>query len=189
MVRDAQRRGVPWTLVYTGRSRPSMPFVAELLEIAGDDPGRVSVRPDPEYGPDALPSVFDDALIGARAYACGPPGMIERLRRELPRRGIETLHYERFSAPAVLGGEPFEIVLSRSRRTVPVGSQESALTAVRRVLPDVAYSCQQGFCGTCRVRVLAGSVEHRDRALSATERRHELALCVSRGRGTLTLDL
>ncbi|WP_394817119.1 2Fe-2S iron-sulfur cluster-binding protein, partial [Streptomyces griseus] len=29
-------------------------------------------------------------------------------------------------------------------------------------LPHVAYSCEQGFCGTCQQRVLEGEIDHRD---------------------------
>jgi hypothetical protein len=44
--------------------------------------------------------------------------MIELLRQRLPERGIATLHYERFSAPAVSGCVPFEIELARFGRIV-----------------------------------------------------------------------
>ena len=51
---------------------------------------------------------------------------------------------------------------------------------------------QQGFCGTCRTRVLGDDVNHRDTLLTEPERREGMMLvCVSRAhRGEhLTLDL
>ena len=74
---------------------------------------------------------------------------------------------------------------------VAVGATESTLAAVRRVLPSVPYSCQQGFCGTCKVRVLEGKVEHRDNILTEPERDAGVMLtCVSRAEGDhLRLDL
>jgi ferredoxin len=61
---------------------------------------------------------------------------------------------------------------------------------LRERMPAVRYSCQQGFCGTCRVRVLAGEVDHRDRVLTAAERADTMAICVSRATGDrLVLDL
>ncbi len=71
-----------------------------------------------------------------------------------------------------------------------VAADESALSAVRRVLPDTPYSCEQGFCGTCRHRVLAGAVDHRDELLTDEERADSMLLCVSRAASDrLTLDL
>jgi ferredoxin len=54
------------------------------------------------------------------------------------------------------------------------------------------YSCQQGFCGTCRTRVLDGEVDHRDTLLTDPERAAGMMLtCVSRAAAAsrLTLDL
>ena len=47
--------------------------------------------------------------------------------------------------------------------------------------PDMSYSCQQGFCGTCRTRVVAGAVDHRDTLLTDPERAGGMMLvCISR---------
>lgn len=52
------------------------------------------------------------------------------------------------------------------------------------------YSCEQGFCGACRQRVLAGEAGHRDDLLTDAERRDSMLICVSRcGGGRLVLDL
>lgn len=72
---------------------------------------------------------------------------------------------------------------------VEVGAKESALTAVRRVRPGQPYSCQQGFCCTCKVRVASGTVEHRDRVLTDREREAHMTLCVSRAEVNLTIDV
>ena len=55
-----------------------------------------------------------------------------------------------------------------------------------------SYSCQQGFCGTCRTKVLDGSVDHRDTLLTDPERDSGMMLiCISRAAegSHLTLDL
>ncbi|HEV7203017.1 MAG TPA: PDR/VanB family oxidoreductase [Jatrophihabitans sp.] len=186
MLHDAIRRGAEWQFVYTGRSRASMPFLDELSAL---DPHRVHVRPDDEYGPPDAAKVLALAPDGAALYTCGPPPMIDAIRAELPAAPIASLHFERFSPAPVVGGKPFEVVLARSGHVVPVGASETALIAIRRVLPDVAYSCQQGFCGTCPVRLLGGDVEHRDRCLTTLERESRVAVCVSRATGRITLDL
>lgn len=72
--------------------------------------------------------------------------------------------------------------------TVP--ADESALSVIKDRLPGVGYSCQQGFCGTCRVKVLAGKAEHRENRLTDTEQQDEMLICVSRSEGgRLVLDL
>jgi len=186
MVHDAARRGADWQLVYTGRTRTSMPFVDELVAL---DPARVHIRPDDEFGAPDAREIVGLTGHGAALYTCGPPAMIDALRAVLPAGNVESLHCERFSAAPVVGGEPFELVLARSGHLVPVAADETALTALRRTLPDLAYSCRQGFCGTCPVGLIGGEVEHRDRCLPPADRDRRFAPCVSRGHGRLTLDL
>ncbi len=191
MLQDAIARGADWALVYTGRTRDGMPF---LDELQGLDPRRVHIRPDDEYGAqwrgDTGRRAARSESAGCRAlYCCGPPPMIAAVRAELPAEHIASLHSERFSPPPVLGGEPFELMLAASGRLVQVGAEQSALPALRAELPDVAYSCQQGFCGTCPVRVLGGEVEHRDRCLTEAGRADSMVICVSRGVGRVTVDL
>ncbi|WP_020659219.1 PDR/VanB family oxidoreductase [Amycolatopsis benzoatilytica] len=188
MVRAAAGRGVEWELLYTGRSLATMPFVEELRAI---DPDRVLLRPDDEHGvPDAT-ELLRHARPGAATYVCGPPPLIEAARTVQPELNpTGSLHSERFSAPPVVGGKAFEVHLARHGETVPVAADESVLAALRRVRPGVRYSCQQGFCGSCKLRVLAGDVEHRDTRLRAAERETDMLVCVSRSTGgPLTLDL
>jgi ferredoxin-NADP reductase len=186
MLYDAIERGADWQFVYTGRDRASMPFLDELTAL---DPDRVHVRPDDEFGIPTGAAILDLAPSGAALYCCGPPPMIDTIRRSVPAENIATLHYERFSPPPVVGGEPFTLVLARSGHVVPVAEDQSALAAIRTVLPDIAYSCQQGYCGTCPVAVLGGDVEHHDRCLTEKQRETRMTICVSRGSGRVTLDL
>lgn len=186
MLRAAVANDADWRFVYTGRTRASMPF---LDEVAGLDPDRVHVWPDDEYGVPDGAKIVDLAPDGAALYTCGPPAMIEAIRAEVPSERIGSLHYERFSPPPVVGGRPFEVVLARSGHVVPVEADQTALAAIRAVLPDVPYSCQQGFCGTCPALLLGGDVEHRDRCLTPDERSTRMAICVSRATGRITLDL
>jgi hypothetical protein len=62
--------------------------------------------------------------------------------------------------------------------------------AVRRELPDTAYSGEQSFRGTCQQRVLEGEIDHRDELLTDAERADSLLICVSRARSDrLVLDM
>jgi ferredoxin-NADP reductase len=186
MLRDAARRGADWALVYTGRSRATMPFLDELEALGAPD--RLHVWPDDEYGVPDGHRILAAAPSDAAVYCCGPTAMIEAIRAVLPSDLVETLHSERFAPAPVVGGESFEILLAGSDRLIEVRADESALAALQRELPDLAYSCRQGFCRTCVVPVLDGRVEHRDRCLTDAERANGMAVCVSRAAGRLVLD-
>lgn len=188
MVRAAAARGADWRLVHTGRTRESMPFAAELARL---DPRRVWIRPDTEYGiPASGAELLEQAPSGASVYCCGPVPMITGVRLDLPGADVGALHFERFSEPPVTAGREFRVQLARSGLDLRVPADRSALSVIREQLPEVAYSCRQGFCGTCRVRVLSGEVEHRDRVLTGEERQREMMICVSRSSGDgVRLDL
>ncbi|MFG2935140.1 PDR/VanB family oxidoreductase [Streptomyces sp. NPDC048282] len=178
MVR-ALPEGTRWRLLYCGRSRASMPFLAEL---ADDD--RVTVLAEDEDGRPDL-----DALAvpeGAAVYCCGPEGLMAAVEERFP-----AVRLERFAPRAGTGGDhSFELELRRSGRTLTVPADTTVLAAVRAELPDTAYSCAQGFCGTCQQRVLEGEAEHRDELLTDAERADSMLICVSRARsGRLVLDL
>ncbi|HEU5032889.1 MAG TPA: PDR/VanB family oxidoreductase [Spirillospora sp.] len=179
MVTAADRFGADWRLVYTGRTRASLPFLDELPA------GRVTVRTDDEHGVPSAADLLGDVPDGTAVYCCGPAPMIDAVRTSVGLNA--TLHYERFAPPPIVGGKPFEVELRRTGRTLTVPADRSALDVVRDVLPDVAYSCRQGFCGTCRTAVLAGDVD--DRAPS-DQGDDSMLVCVSRATGgRITLDL
>lgn len=188
MVKQAAAGAAPWRLVYTGRSRESMPFLDELAAL---DPARVWIHPYDQYGfPASGAELLTYAPAGATVYCCAPATMIARVRRDLAASAAVALHFERFSAPPILGGAPFEIALRRNNRVLTVPADRSALDVIRQAVPDIAYSCQQGFCGTCRTRVISGEIDHRDRVLTTRERADTMTICVSRSRGgRIVVDL
>ena len=190
MVEAAARQGVDWRFVYTGRSRTTMPF---LDRVAVLDPERVTVRPDDEQGTehgdhlDAADLVTDAAAV----YCCGPAPMLDAVIAQVHAKGTGSVHTERFSAPPVVDGKPLEVHLARHGTTLHVPADRSVLAVVREAVPEVGYSCQQGFCGTCKLAVLDGEVDHRDGRLTEEERAAgDMLICVSRSTGgALTLDL
>lgn len=185
MMRVAQKRGISWRAVYAGRSREYMPLLDEVVSVA---PERVRVWADDEHGRCAA---VDDLLSGAgpttAVYVCGPSGMLEAVRKARSEHADAPLHYERFSPPPVVDGTPFELELARSQRVLQVPANRSALDVMRDHDPSTPYSCQQGFCGTCTVKVLAGQVDHRGRRAVGGD---EMLVCVSRAEcGRLVIDV
>ncbi|WP_416520897.1 PDR/VanB family oxidoreductase [Streptomyces achromogenes] len=178
--------GTEWRLLYGGRTRASMPFLDEVAQLAGD---RLTVVAEDEDGRPDLAALFAGTAEGTAVYCCGPEGLMAAVEQALPEGA--TLHLERFAPGTAAGPDAaFEVELRRSGRTVTVPAGSSVLAAVRRELPGTAYSCEQGFCGTCQQRVLEGEVEHRDELLTDAERHDSMLICVSRARGDrLVLDM
>ncbi|MGW0764757.1 PDR/VanB family oxidoreductase [Streptomyces sp. NPDC002676] len=178
--------GTDWRLLYCGRTRASMPFLEEVGKLAGD---RLTVAAEDEVGRPDLDALLAEVSPGTAVYCCGPEGLMEAVEARLPEGA--TLHLERFVPRlSTEGNQAFEVELRRSGRTLTVEADTTVLAAVRRELPDTAYSCRQGFCGTCRQRVLAGEVEHRDELLTDAERADSMLICVSRARSErLVLDM
>ncbi|MEU3248271.1 PDR/VanB family oxidoreductase [Streptomyces sp. NPDC006875] len=187
MLRAVQDRA-DWRLLYGGRSRASMPFLAE---IEGLDPARVTVVAEDVDGRPDLDALFTDLPAGTAVHCCGPEGLMAAVRDRLPDGA--TLHLERFAphAPGAGDGDSaFAVELRRSARTLTVPAGSTLLAAVRAELPGTPYSCEQGFCGTCRQRVLEGEIDHRDELLTDTERGDSMLICVSRAHGDrLVLDM
>jgi ferredoxin-NADP reductase len=178
MMRAAQQRGMNWRAIYAGRSREYMPLLDEVVSLA---PDRVTVWADDERGRLAT---ADDLLVGAgpatAVYVCGPTAMLESVRTARDEHANAPLHYERFSPPPVVDGIAFELELARSERVLEVPAKRSALDVMLDDDPMTAHSCRQGFCGTCKVKVLSGRVDRRGRT---AETDGEMLVCVSRANG------
>jgi ferredoxin-NADP reductase len=195
MARALARSGQEWQALYAGHEG-SMPFVDELRDL---DSGRVTVvRTDQEGRPD-VPALVGRLQEGAAVYCCGPPSLISVVRTAAEQAGKGLVcRFERFSAdPAAPvadtdGDGPIEVELARSGTSFTVPADRSILDAVRDVRPDVPFSCEEGYCGSCETRVLEGTPNHRDEVLGEHEHRlgRSMMICVSRATSKrLVLDL
>ncbi|MER5207370.1 PDR/VanB family oxidoreductase [Streptomyces sp. NPDC002825] len=176
-----------WSLLYGGRSLASMAYREELSAL----PGVTLVPQDTEGLPD-LDAVLAGQPAGTAVYCCGPEGLL----RAVQERWDGPLHVERFGAAEAVGESPgeggFEVELRRTGRVLRVEAGRSLLDTVREVVPGVAYSCEEGWCGTCETKVIAGTPEHHDSVLGEDEKASgtTMMICVGRSRGTrLVLDL
>jgi ferredoxin-NADP reductase len=187
MLRAADTARVPWTMVYAGRSRRSMPFLDELSRY-GD---RVTVLADEERGIPSVSDLLARSAPEAAIYCCGPPSMLDSVRAAVAQQHGVPLHYERFAAPPVVDGVPFDVQLGAGGEVLHVPADRTALETIRSVRPAIAYSCQQGFCGTCKVRVLAGRPRVPGvRSSTPTKDPTDMLICVDRADGgTLVLDI
>lgn len=119
-----------------------------------------------------LPETVDEWFL------CGPFELVQLCRDTLENIGVDPAHvrYELFTTgepgrdepdagrPVVVQrGDPvytIEITLDGQTSTIqsPTSAHESILNAALRVRPDVPFACAGGVCGTCRARLLTGSV-------------------------------
>ena len=123
-------------------------------------------------------------------YVCGPTRMNLAVKAAAALAGLEEgdVHYEAFHADVT--GDPFEAeVVNRAGKIVQVKGEESLLEALRSVFGDVESSCEVGNCGTCKVGLMRGRVEHRGSGLSSDEKTTAMLSCVSRGIGRIAIEI
>ena len=118
-------------------------------------------------------------------YVCGPGPMLEvtlKLASEL-NWSDEAVHFEYFkNTQEVDNSSAFEIELARSALTLTVPSGKTILEVLRDNGVVLSSSCEQGACGTCKVNVLKGEIDHQDVYLNSTEKAdgNVMMTCVSR---------
>ncbi|MFI9114597.1 PDR/VanB family oxidoreductase [Streptomyces venezuelae] len=181
-----------WSLLYGGRSLASMAYRAELAGLPG-----VTLVPQDTAGMPDLDAALAPLPADTAVYCCGPEGLLRAVEERWPG----PLHTERFGAApasAPVAAEPpaedggFEVELRRTGRTLRVEPGRTLLDAVREAVPGVPYSCEEGWCGTCETKVVAGTPEHHDSVLGEDEKASgaTMMICVGRSRGPrLVLDL
>lgn len=198
MAERLSARGEHFALHYAARSRARAAFLGRLATA----PYAAQVALHLDDGPADqrldLPQLLAAPWAGQHLYVCGPKGFIDAVLSEARAQGWPEaqLHWEFFANDA--GGardsdEPFEVALAASGgRVVLVPRGRSIVQALAEAGVEVMTSCEQGVCGTCLTRVVAGVPDHRDAYLTPEEQaaNDQMLLCCSRARSArLVLDL
>ncbi|KML22034.1 MULTISPECIES: PDR/VanB family oxidoreductase [Burkholderia] len=133
---------------------------------------------------------------GTHLYVCGPKGFMDAVLTTARASGWPEaqLHYEFFAADARRTDRDgrFEVEIASSGRVIVVEKNESVVRALAKAGIAIETSCEQGVCGTCATRVLAGEPEHFDLCLTPDERaaNDQFLPCCSRSKSArLVLDL
>lgn len=190
MAHQLNRQGDAFALHACVRERARLPFqntlaaspLAPYVQVHCDDQDRL--QPERDIGAPAP---------GTHLYVCGPAAFMDFVIDSARVLGWspDNIHWESFS-PLAHSGSAFTVIAARSGREVVVGAEQSIARALLQAGIDVPLSCEQGMCGTCLTRVLAGTPEHRDAYLTDAERAANdcMTLCCSRAlSATLTLDI
>jgi ferredoxin-NADP reductase len=195
MIDEAERRGADWSLLYGGRTAASMVYGPELAER---HPDRVRLVPQDVEGLIDVVTTVTEAVEATQIYCCGPEGLLGAAGKACEASGLtDRLHIERFAAgqapPAPADREKaFEVELRQSSITLTVGADQTLLEVVRGVRPDVDFSCQEGYCGSCESRVLEGRPDHRGTMMTPEEHDEDGTMLICVGRSCtpkLVLDL
>ena len=137
-----------------------------------------------------IPRILETRKWNSFAYVCGPQRMIDDSVRAAKSCGMSSdeIHYEAFQMAT--SGDPFTVELAKSKQKLEVGGEQTLLQVLREAGFDVDSSCETGNCGTCKLDVCSGRVEHRGSALSEEEKIEGKAMlsCVSRGLGHIVID-
>jgi ferredoxin-NADP reductase len=173
-----------YTIHYAVRSVEDIPF-RDLIEKMGQN---VIIYDSSKGQRLDIPSILKTRVWNSYIYACGPKRMLDDLTRSSIELGVsqDEIHYEAFQTDAP--GEPFTVQLKSSKTVLRVEGENTLLQTLKEAGLDVDSSCEVGNCGTCRVEVCEGKVEHRGSGLSEDEKHKAMLSCVSRGVGHLIID-
>jgi len=143
-----------------------------------------------------LARLLAEPVADTHVYVCGPQGFIQHVLHVAQTLGwlAAQLHVEYFGGAAVDSGgdQAFELRLASSGKVVSVPAGKTVIQVLAAQGIDIPYSCEQGVCGTCLTRVLAGVPDHRDLYLTDEERaaNDQFTPCCSRAKTPeLVLDL
>ena len=187
------------TFLHYAPTRDDVAYGRELSEIAARHPNvRIAHAYTREAGAltghlrrEHLHAVAPD-MVGAEAYVCGPPGLIETARRIWAEDGIEQrLYVESFLPPALaLASDSAE----GNVRFASTGEQVknsgcSILEQAELAGLSPEFGCRMGICHTCTCRKTAGSVRNLVSGEVSSAEEEDVQICISVPVGDVELDL
>jgi ferredoxin-NADP reductase len=189
MIERLDALGRPWTLHYGTRTGEEMAFRSRFaasprahLHIGSEARGRLPIA-----------QLVAAAPADAHLYCCGPASMLQDFEAACAGRDPDTVHVEYFVKrfeQALDGGFTVELARSGSSHVVPPG--KTILHVLRDAGIAVMSSCEEGICGSCETKVIAGRPDHRDAILTERERaanRSMMICCSGSFSDRLVLDL
>ena len=190
MAQRLEVEGRNFRVVYCTREASLAAYADELKALCGE---RLTLHHD--HGD--LSQIFDfwDLLMtptSEHIYCCGPTPLMEEIKGVTGHWPDGRVHFEEFKPVEVIRADDqaFTVELAKSGEEILVPSDRTILEALRDSGHQVASSCENGTCGTCKCGYSGGEVEHRDLVLMNDEKGSQIMLCVSRAKGErLVLDL
>lgn len=195
MIAHSQALGTPWRLHYATRTREHAGFLDVLARYDRQAGAEVRLNFDQEPGGRMLDlnAVIAALPEGAHVYACGPAPLLAAYEQATANLPPERVHREYFAAQEAAATDgSYSVTLARSQRTLQITPGQTLLDGLIAIGLEPTFSCQQGICGTCEVKVLEGTPDHRDMVLTDAEKaaNDRMMVCCSGAKSPrLVLDL
>jgi ferredoxin-NADP reductase len=200
-------------LEYLQRRMNNLHVAATMMRAAGTSWMGSEGQITAEFLAQAVPD-----LARRRVHMCGPPGMMDALRKTLAGLGVppEQIKTEAFGpargavpppaasagdvqmqhgradgrAAAAIGPATATVRFAKSGKVAALPPDKSVLEVAEGAGVSIDYSCRVGVCGVCKTHLLEGNVtmEVQD-ALTADDRTNGLILaCQARSIGNLVVE-
>jgi ferredoxin-NADP reductase len=155
--------------------------------------------PVSRISPELLTKLVPD-LNNRSVYLCGPLGFMDATRAMLEGMGFDMtrFHQEIFggvprrnpAAAEAQASQTAKVVFRASKIEVDCNGSDYILDLALAKGLQVPYSCRAGQCGTCKVTLLEGKVEHdsRDALSAADEKDGQILACQARPVGHVLID-
>lgn len=140
-------------------------------------------------------TLFADRPEDTQLFICGADWWMDPIVNLAKQKGWndERIHIERFTAKlaAPVLDKVFKVKIASTGAVYEIPGDKTITALLEEKGVKVPTSCEQGLCGTCKIKVLEGEIDHRDKRLTPEQRAEGYLLaCVSRGKGDqLVLDL
>ena len=135
-----------------------------------------------------IPHILKERTWNSFVYGCGPQRMIDDIVRSIKECGMsaEDVHLEAFQIAT--SGDPFTVEVKKNGQVLTVDGEKTLLQTIREAGMEVDSSCETGNCGSCRVEVCQGRIDHRGSGLGEEDKAMAMLSCVSRGIGHMVID-
>lgn len=175
-----------YELHYAVRSSEDVAFKS-LLQPLGE--GRLKIYDKSKGERVNLMGIVKDRKWNSHVYVCGPQRMNDEVVKVAAECGMasDEVHFEAFQTDA--SGDPFTAEVVGREGKLEVGEDDTLLEVLKKSGFDIQSSCEVGNCGTCKINVCKGKVEHRGSALGADEKETSMLSCVSRGIGHIVVEI
>lgn len=174
-------RGRRFSLHFTGEKKMEMPFIQELDTLFPRNLFCYATEDDQHL---EIINLLADAPDNAYFYVSGPHNFLRDIEANARLLGMakDRFQLEYLSSP-LEQDKPLVLELAHSNRIIKVDTKQSLLTALRDAGINAKFDCCVGECGTCAIKVLEGTVDHRDHALSNAQKEQGfMCVCVSRAK-------
>ena len=141
-------------------------------------------------------------LASRRIHICGPPPMMEAVKGMLAEVGVSSdqIKTENFlgadvrpappAAAPIVGKPAATCAFVRSGKSAPLPPDRSILEVSEDIGVNIDYSCREGYCGVCKIKLLSGHVSMRtEEGLTPDDKAANLILaCQARSDADVQVD-